>query len=112
MIETFSQGTSSSSAMIIGSAVLAPCPISEFGAISETAPAGLMRINAFGAKSPEPAETSSAEAGDLPKVRYVPTKSPPPATALIFKKWRRFSSGVGKEVLITNNEQSRKRPEE
>ena len=55
--------------MIIGSDVLMPCPISEFGATSVTAPDGAILTNAFGAKSTAVAGAFSASAAELPKVK-------------------------------------------
>lgn len=46
-----SQGTSSSSAISIGSAVFTPCPMSGFFAHSVTAPSGVMRISGWGSKA-------------------------------------------------------------
>ena len=39
-----------------------PCPISEFGAMIDTAPPGVMLMNAFGVNAPAPAGTVSADA--------------------------------------------------
>ena len=50
-----------------------PCPISEFGAMIDTAPLGAMLMNAFGAKSPAVPGSVSANADAAPKRRYVPT---------------------------------------
>ena len=57
---TCCHGTSSSSATIIGSDVLMPCPISEFGAMIETAPLDEMLMKAFGVKSAAAADGSAA----------------------------------------------------
>ena len=50
-MRTFFQSTSSSSAMIIGSIVFTPCPISGFLAMIVTMPSGVMRMKALGRKS-------------------------------------------------------------
>src|SRR3954469_25245274 len=66
---TCSHGASSSSATIIGSDVLMPCPISEFGAMIDTAPVDEMLTNAFGVKFSAVTGTVSAKAGDAPNRR-------------------------------------------
>jgi hypothetical protein len=50
-IRTSAHGTSSSSAISIGSAVLMPCPISGFFEMIVTMLSGVMRMNAFGTKA-------------------------------------------------------------
>ena len=91
-IVTCSHATSSSSATIIGSDVLMPCPISELGAMIVTAPLGAMLMNAFGANSAAAAGAVSAKAESGPNRRYVPINKPPPARALALMNPRRSTT--------------------
>ena len=73
--------------MIMGSDVLMPCPISEFGAMIVTAPLGAMLTKTLGAKSATGAspvvgavsETAICSAAS----NALATSSPPPVSALI-----------------------------
>jgi hypothetical protein len=62
---TFAQSTSSSSAMIIGSIVFTPCPISGFLAMIVTMPSGVIRMNAFGTNSGALGASVAAKASAL-----------------------------------------------
>src|SRR5258708_33300219 len=90
---TWFHATSSSSATIIGSDVLIPCPISELDAMIVTTPLGAMLMNAFGTKSAGAVGTDSANAESGPKRRYVPTSKPPPTSAPVLMNSRRLTAG-------------------
>jgi hypothetical protein len=95
-IFTASHGTSSSSAMSIGSAVFTPCPISGFLAMIVTTLSGVILTKAFGRKTgagPCGAWAKSSATGSS----CMATSMPPPASALIFRKARRSRRG---EVLV------------
>ena len=79
--------------MIMGNEVLIPCPISELGAMSVTAPLGAILTNTLGAKSATgaspvvgatwPATIASAVS------KALATINPPPTSPLILMNWRR-----------------------
>src|SRR4051812_23687626 len=82
----------------MGSAVLAPCPISEFGATSVTCPFGAMLMKALGANSAAAAGVLCAATSELPK--RIPTTSPPPARPVSLRKERRFRVNEEAGVFI------------
>jgi len=57
--------------------ILAPGPSRNSARISEIAPEGVMRINAFGAKSVEPAEATCPDADEIPERKISPDQKSP-----------------------------------
>jgi hypothetical protein len=75
--------------MIMGNDVLIPCPISELGATSVTAPLGAMLTNTLGAKSAAGASAAVLEANASAVSNALATINPPPTSPLILMNWRR-----------------------
>ena len=90
---TFFQSASSSSAMIIGSIVFTPCPISGFLAAIVTMPSGVMRMNAL--SSPGSADAAPNASPCIRPGTYVASRMPPPAMAETRRKSRRVTVSSG-----------------
>jgi hypothetical protein len=91
---TLAQSTSSSSATICGSAVAAPCPISECGMRMVMVSSGSITIQAeisfagivSGLKGAVPSGIALARSGE-----NTPSARPPPAESAVTTNWRRES---------------------
>jgi hypothetical protein len=94
-IRTFSQATSSSSAITIGSMVLMPWPISGFFDMMVTMPSGAMRTKAFSAAVSPAASEAAAIAVRASGGKVACSNKPPPAATVAFRNARRECVAAG-----------------
>ena len=91
---TFDQSASSSSAMIIGKAVLTPCPISGLRAPITVRPSASMRMNRPSSRLASAADLPSAACKPVTGTTVVNTSAPPALSDTLRKPRRESRSGA------------------